>query len=287
MTYRELYEYGKSRLSEAGIAEAGLDARLLLEYVCHADRNELILYADRERNSMEEQFYRMVIEKRASRIPLQHITGEQEFMGLSFQVNEHVLIPRQDTEILVEEAMRHLGDGMRILDLCTGSGCILLSLLKYSNECEGVGIDISEEALKTARENAEKLGLDAVFLAGDLFGPLADFVSERTPDRLFDMVVSNPPYFPVGSGTSGGPARSEACCTLEELCAAASRLVKNGGRFALCHRPERLADVICALRGHRLEPKRLKLVSHSPAHPPSLLLVEAVRQGRPGLTIEA
>ena len=194
MTYRELYEYGKSRLSEAGIAEAGLDARLLLEYVCHADRNELILYADRERNSMEEQFYRMVIEKRASRIPLQHITGEQEFMGLSFQVNEHVLIPRQDTEILVEEAMRHLGDGMRILDLCTGSGCILLSLLKYSNECEGVGIDISEEALKTARENAEKLGLDAVFLAGDLFGPLADFVSERTPDRLFDMVVSNPPY---------------------------------------------------------------------------------------------
>lgn len=194
MTYRELYEYGKSRLSEAGIAEAGLDARLLLEYVCHADRNELILYADRERNSMEEQFYRMVIEKRASRIPLQHITGEQEFMGLPFQVNEHVLIPRQDTEILVEEAMRHLGDGMRILDLCTGSGCILLSLLKYSNECEGVGIDISEEALKTARENAEKLGLDAVFLAGDLFGPLADFVSERTPDRLFDMVVSNPPY---------------------------------------------------------------------------------------------
>ena len=194
MTYRELYEYGKSRLSEAGIAEAGLDARLLIEYVCHADRNELILYADRERNSMEEQCYRMVIEKRASRIPLQHITGEQEFMGLSFQVNEHVLIPRQDTEILVEEAMRHLGDGMRILDLCTGSGCILLSLLKYSNECEGVGIDISEEALKTARENAEKLGLDAVFLAGDLFGPLADFVSERTPDRLFDMVVSNPPY---------------------------------------------------------------------------------------------
>ena len=194
MTYRDLYEYGKSRLSEAGIAEAGLDARLLLEYVCHADRNELILYADRERNSMEEQFYRMVIEKRASRIPLQHITGEQEFMGLPFQVNEHVLIPRQDTEILVEEAMRHLGDGMRILDLCTGSGCILLSLLKYSNECEGVGIDISEEALKTARENAEKLGLDAVFLAGDLFGPLADFVSERTPDRLFDMVVSNPPY---------------------------------------------------------------------------------------------
>lgn len=194
MTYGQFYEYGKQKLMAAGIDEAALDARLLLEYICHTDRNELIIHADRERSSMEEQFYKIVIEKRASHMPLQYITGEQEFMGLSFQVNAHVLIPRQDTEILVEEAMRHLGDGMRILDLCTGSGCILLSLLKYSNECEGVGIDISEEALKTARENAEKLGLDAVFLAGDLFGPLADFVSERTPDRLFDMVVSNPPY---------------------------------------------------------------------------------------------
>lgn len=194
MTYRECYEYGKCRLAEAGIAEAALDARLLLEYVCHSDRNELILYADRERSSMEEQFYKQVIEKRASRLPLQHITGEQEFMGLSFQVNEHVLIPRQDTELLVEEALRHLGDGMRILDLCTGSGCILLSLLKYSNECEGVGIDISAEALKKAQENAQRLHLDATFLEGDLFEPLADFVSERTSDRFFDMLVSNPPY---------------------------------------------------------------------------------------------
>ncbi len=194
MTYRALYEYGRQRLAEAGVGEAALDARLLLEYVCHSDRNELILYADRERSSMEEQFYKLVIDKRASRIPLQHITGEQEFMGLPFQVNEHVLIPRQDTELLVEEAMRHLGDGMRILDLCTGSGCILLSLLKYSNECEGIGIDISAEALEKAQENAQRLDIDAVFLAGDLFEPLADFVSERTSDRLFDMIVSNPPY---------------------------------------------------------------------------------------------
>ncbi len=194
MTYRALYEYGRQRLAEAGVGEAALDARLLLEYVCHSDRNELILYADRERSSMEEQFYKLVIDKRASRIPLQHITGEQEFMGLPFQVNEHVLIPRQDTELLVEEAMRHLDDGMRILDLCTGSGCILLSLLKYSNECEGIGIDISAEALEKAQENAQRLDIDAVFLAGDLFEPLADFVSERTSDRLFDMIVSNPPY---------------------------------------------------------------------------------------------
>ncbi|MDE6911181.1 MAG: peptide chain release factor N(5)-glutamine methyltransferase [Lachnospiraceae bacterium] len=194
MTYKELYEFGKIKLAEAGIAEAALDARLLLEYICHTDRNELIVHAERERSDMEEQFYRVLIEKRASRIPLQHITGEQEFMGLCFKVNQHTLIPRQDTEILVEEALHRLGDGMRILDMCTGSGCILLSLLKYSNECEGIGIDISEKALAVARENAERLQLDAVFLEGDLFSPLEGFVSERTTDRLFDMIVSNPPY---------------------------------------------------------------------------------------------
>ena len=186
MTYRQLYEYGVEKLEEAGIEEAKLDARLLLEYICHTDRNTLLVHGDSERNAMEEQFYYMCIEKRAARIPLQHITGEQEFMGLTFRVNEHTLIPRQDTEILVEEGMRHMFDGMRILDMCTGSGCILLSLLKYSNECEGTGVDISKEALKVAEENAERLGLKAEFIQGDLF--------ENLPDMKYDMIISNPPY---------------------------------------------------------------------------------------------
>lgn len=194
MTYREFYEYGKLKLEKAGIAEAALDARLLLEYICRTDQNELLVRADCERSPVEEEFYKTVIEKRASRIPLQHITGEQEFMGLCFKVNEHTLIPRQDTEILVEEAMRHLSDGMRILDMCTGSGCILLSLLKYSNECEGIGIDISGGALKVAEENARRLQLDAAFLEGDLFLPLENYASDKTADKLFDMIVSNPPY---------------------------------------------------------------------------------------------
>ncbi|MCI7792279.1 MAG: peptide chain release factor N(5)-glutamine methyltransferase [Lachnospiraceae bacterium] len=186
MTYRQLYEYGVKKLEEAGVEEAKLDARLLLEYICHTDRNTLLVHGDSERNAMEEQFYHMCIEKRASRIPLQHITGEQEFMGLTFRVNEHTLIPRQDTEILVEEGMRHMFDGMRILDMCAGSGCILLSLLKYSNECEGTGVDISKEALKVAEENAERLGLKAEFIQGDLF--------ENLPDMKYDMIISNPPY---------------------------------------------------------------------------------------------
>jgi release factor glutamine methyltransferase len=187
MTYRELYQYGLNKLSEAGIEEAALDARLLLEYICHTDRNELIVHGEGVRTDMEQQFYEMVIARRASRIPLQHITGVQEFMGLEFKVNEHTLIPRQDTEFLVEEALRNLSDGMSILDMCTGSGCILLSLLKYSNECEGIGIDISEEALAVARENATRLGIEATFLCGDLFEPLKEW-------GLFDMIVSNPPY---------------------------------------------------------------------------------------------
>ncbi len=185
MTYRELFEYGKKQLEDAGIEETALDARLLLEYICHTDRNALLVHGDSVRSNLEEQFYRMVIEKRAQRIPLQHITGQQEFMGLTFKVNEHVLIPRQDTEILVEEAMRYLSDGMRILDICTGSGCILLSLLKYSNECEGLGVDISDDALAVARENAQNLGLETEFRHSDLL--------EKVEGK-FDMIVSNPPY---------------------------------------------------------------------------------------------
>ena len=182
MTYRELFEYGKKQLEDAGIEETALDARLLLEYICHTDRNALLVHGDSVRSNLEEQFYRMVIEKRAQRIPLQHITGQQEFMGLTFKVNEHVLIPRQDTEILVEEAMRYLSDGMRILDICTGSGCILLSLLKYSNECEGLGVDISDDALAVARENAQNLGLETEFRHSDLL--------EKVEGK-FDMIVSN------------------------------------------------------------------------------------------------
>ena len=172
MKYAELCQFGSAALEKAGIGEAELDARLLLETVCHTSRNDLLVHGDREVTNDEEKKYREWIALRASRIPLQHITGVQEFMGLEFQVNENVLIPRQDTEILVEEVLRELTDGSRILDLCTGSGCILLSLLHYSNDCIGTGSDISEKALAVARENAERLGIRADFLCGDLFEPV-------------------------------------------------------------------------------------------------------------------
>lgn len=191
MNYKEVYDRGVEKLAGADIAEAAVDARLLLEFVCKTDRNTLLAHADREVSEKEQERYNALIEKRSEHIPLQYLTGEQEFMGLTFIVNETVLIPRQDTEVLVEEIMRDLHDGMRILDLCTGSGCILLSLLQYSNNCEGVGTDLSEEALCVARENysrlkADKPEMEAAFIKSDLF--------ENLDTEKFDIVVSNPPY---------------------------------------------------------------------------------------------
>ena len=185
MNYTEAFLLGMQKLKEAQLEEAQLDARLLLEEICGTDHNTLLCHGDREVSEKEEEQYRKTIEQRAQHVPLQHILGYQDFMGLRFHVNEHVLIPRQDTEILVEEAMRYLHDGMRILDLCTGSGCILLSLLHYSNDCEGVGVDISQEALQVAAQNAELLGIKAEFLKSDLY--------EKVTGK-FDLLVSNPPY---------------------------------------------------------------------------------------------
>lgn len=185
MNYTEAFLMGMQKLKEAEIGEAQLDARLLLEEICGTDHNTLLCHGDREVSEEEEEQYRRALEQRAVHVPLQHLLGYQDFMGLRFQVNGHVLIPRQDTEILVEEAMRYLHDGMRILDLCTGSGCILLSLLHYSNDCEGTGVDISKEALQVAAQNAESLGIKADFLESDLY--------EKVTGK-FDLLVSNPPY---------------------------------------------------------------------------------------------
>ena len=196
MKYKDVYLWGRSALEKAGIGEFELDARLLLEYICHTNRNTLLVHGDREVTIEEEKEYREAIELRSGRIPLQHITGVQEFMGLEFKVNRHVLCPRQDTECLVEEVMRYLHDGSRILDMCTGSGCVLLSLLHYSNYCSGVGADISEEALKVAAENARAIAAlsrpnpwdegTVKLIHSDLFSEI--------PNEKFDIIVSNPPY---------------------------------------------------------------------------------------------
>lgn len=203
MTLREAYEYGRKQLNLAGIEDADLDAWYLLEYVTGITKTMYYVKMQEDILPEQETKYRQFVETRVSHIPLQHITGVQEFMGLEFAVNEHVLVPRQDTEVLVESVLETLKPGMKVLDMCTGSGCILISLMKLQqasiknqeNEVTevkriicGVGVDISEDALKVAKENAEKLGVNADFIQSDLF--------ENVRGK-YDVIVSNPPYIPT------------------------------------------------------------------------------------------
>lgn len=189
---QKLYREGAEILAKAGIEEATLDAWYLLEYATGISKASYFGNPYREIEPSQAEQYESYIQRRSERIPLQHITGSQEFMGYNFEVNEHVLIPRQDTECLVEEALRFVKSDMKILDMCTGSGCILLSILKMAAErkklsgIQGTGVDISPEALKVAGRNAERLQIEANLLQSDLF--------EQVGEEKYSMIVSNPPY---------------------------------------------------------------------------------------------
>lgn len=193
LTLKQLYKVGTVKLAEEGIEEFSLDAWYLLEYVTGVSK--AMYFAEPERTVSEENADRYIdcIRRRAAHIPLQHITGEQEFMGYPFCVNEHVLIPRQDTEILVEEAIQIMRPKMKILDMCTGSGCIVLSILKmckekyYMTDLQGIGADVSEEALKVARENSRRLEVPVTWIQSDLFAKIPE-------EEKYDVIVSNPPY---------------------------------------------------------------------------------------------
>ena len=193
LTLKQLYKVGTVKLAEEGIEEFSLDAWYLLEYVTGVSK--AMYFAEPERAVSEENADRYIdcIRRRAAHIPLQHITGEQEFMGYPFCVNEHVLIPRQDTEVLVEEAIQVMRPKMKILDMCTGSGCIVLSILKmckekyYMTDLQGIGADVSEEALKVARENSRRLEVPVTWIQSDLFAKIPE-------EEKYDVIVSNPPY---------------------------------------------------------------------------------------------
>lgn len=203
------------KLTAAGIADAATEAMIILRETAGLSATDVHSRPDDELPDDAYNSIQTIIKRRLMREPLQYIYGRWDFMGLVFDVAPGVLIPRPDTEILVEATMRELHDGMRILDLCTGTGCILISLLKYSNDCVGVGVDISAEALAIARRNAETmLGdsgaagsvLDADgegkarirFQQGDLYdalGPTDGACREsREGSELFDIIVTNPPY---------------------------------------------------------------------------------------------
>lgn len=152
---------------------------------CRIDHTYYYVHMDEEMSQEQIREYQALLSKRAERIPLQYIVGEQEFMGLKFRVNSNVLIPRQDTETLVEEALKVIEPGMRVLDMCTGSGCIIISILKNTTNVDGAACDISKQALNVAKENARLNGVFVDFERSDLFEHV---------DEMYDVIVSNPPY---------------------------------------------------------------------------------------------
>lgn len=244
MKYKELYDYGVCGLKNAGIEECALDARLLLEHVCHTNRNDLLVHGERDVAEADRDIYLEYIEKRKQHVPLQYITGEQEFMGLVFEVNEHVLIPRQDTEILTEEALRFLHDGMDILDMCTGSGCVLISLLYYSNGCSGVGVDLSQKALEVAEKNAGRLIGRRENAADGADAPLIQWTQSDLFENIkgtYDMIVSNPPYIPAGDISflmeevrdyeplEALDGKEDGLFFYRKIAAEANKFLKNGG----------------------------------------------------------
>lgn len=190
MTYKELLNEGVSRLSDAHILEASTDAWRLMQFVFKISRLDYLMNPQENVSDALKAQYEACILKRSTHYPLQYITNEQNFMGLDFYVDERVLIPRHDTEVLVEEALKYLKPEMSVLDMCTGSGCIITSLAANKKLSRAVGADLSDGALVVASGNAAANGQKEIkFVKSDLFENI---------DGRFNMIVSNPPYIPSG-----------------------------------------------------------------------------------------
>lgn len=186
---REVYTEGKNRLQKAGVQSYEFDARQLLFFVFSIDANQYLLNQSMPLSQEEEKkvnSYFEAIQKRSEKIPLQYITGEQNFCGLDFYVNENVLIPRLDTEVLVEKILEYEEPGQRVMDMCTGSGCIAITLQKLGG-FQVMAVDISEEALTLARKNAQRNQAQVTFFQSNMFEQLSN-------TSKVDVIVSNPPY---------------------------------------------------------------------------------------------
>lgn len=190
MTIQEAMGKANIQLKTKNIDSPKLKARLLMQYVLKQNRQYLMVHDENKLTQEQKEKYFKAIERLSKGIPLQHITHQQEFMKMNFYVNENVLIPRPDTEILVEEVMKIAKKikAKKILDLCTGSGSIAISLAKYIENSQVTATDISQEALVIAERNAKnnKVDKQIAFLSSNLF--------EELPKEKYDMIVSNPPY---------------------------------------------------------------------------------------------
>lgn len=183
---RDIIKKAQNTLEAAGIVDSQVDSWLLAEFVFGITRAKY--YADMQMTVDEKdaEKYNELVNQRAGHIPLQHLVGTQEFMGLTFKVNENVLIPRQDTELLVENVVDYLGNDERtVLDMCTGSGCIAISVNRLAKGAMVTAVDISEKALEVSRENNRLNNANVTFMQSDLFTNVTG---------KYDIIVSNPPY---------------------------------------------------------------------------------------------
>ena len=189
------------------------EAFLILEHVLNMSKNEILIHLDNKVNDDEEKLINNIVERRLAKEPLQYVIHAQYFFGNKFYVNENVLIPRADTEILVEEVLRLANNSNKILDLCTGSGCIAISLKKANNNLEVIASDISKKALTVAMLNAQLNRAKVNFLQSDLF----ENINEK-----FDIIVSNPPYI-----------RTSDICKLQDEVKFEPHIALDGGNEGL------------------------------------------------------
>lgn len=187
ITLAVVLQEAENLLLSAGVVEAKLDAWYLAVECFGISRTDYYMNPYREIDEEDYTRYQAMIEARAKRIPYQYLINQQEFMGLQFYVDENVLIPRQDTEVLVQLVMKH-ADNADILDMCTGSGCIILSLGKLCKPKSLTAVDISSKALEVAKRNARNLEVPVTFIESDVFDKVTG---------TYDIIVSNPPYIPT------------------------------------------------------------------------------------------
>ena len=218
MTIMEAIKKGMIELKNSNIETPKIKARLLMQFTLNKPRQYIIVNDLNELNQKQEEQYFLSIKKMRQGVPLEHITHQREFMKLNFFVNENVLIPRQDTEILVEEVIKIAKkiNAKSILDLCTGSGAIAVSLAKYLPDTEITALDISSDALKVAKKNAISNGVEnqITFVSSDLFTNLSE--------EKFDIIVSNPPY-----------VKEEIMDKLDEQVKREPKIALNGGKDGL------------------------------------------------------
>jgi len=275
MRLDELSSEIKDKLTAAGIGEADNETRVILRELADVTPTDLFSHPEKDIDDNTLAAIREVVNRRLQREPLQYILGKWEFMGFEFEVRSGVLIPRPDTEILVECVLKELHDGMRFLDLCTGTGCIAISLLNLSNGCEATAVDISPIAYELATDNARKYPKSEKLnvVIGDLYDGACG---------TYDIIVSNPPYFDnslEGPDERRNLARHTESLSWREVIRFAVDFLAEDGRVVLIVPKQEETALLRFAASFGFAPARLISISTAPSKPPRRLIAEFVRQG--------